>query len=122
MWFSETLSPSLISDPNVEGKEGFLYELEALVAVRGVLDLCGQLRHTGLVLFLDNDPALRPLVKSSSSSPLLQSLFDELNQLEIAIDLNTWFGRAPSASNPADVPSKLLGSSFILWWWVACRS
>ena len=52
-WFSEDLDQDVISSLNVEGKEVFIYELEALAAVRGVLDLCTQLRHTDLVLFPD---------------------------------------------------------------------
>ena len=67
----------------MEGKDGFIYELEALAAVRGVLDLCTQVVHTDLVLFLDNDAALRALIKSSSSSPVLQELLRALNEFEV---------------------------------------
>ena len=105
-WFSEDLDQDEISSPNVEGKEGFIYELEALAAVRGVLDLCSQLRHTDVVLFLDNDAALRALIKSNSSSPVLQALLVKLNEFEIANDLSIWFERIASASNPADAPSR----------------
>ncbi|CAE7252362.1 unnamed protein product [Symbiodinium pilosum] len=73
----------VISSLNVEGKDGFIYELEALAAVRGVLDLCTQVVHTDLVLFLDNDAALRALIKSSSSSPVLQELLRALNEFEV---------------------------------------
>ena len=96
----------VISSLNVEGKEGFIYELEALAAVRGVLDLCTQLRRTDVVLFLDNDAALRALILSNSSSSVLQVLLVKLNEFEIANDLNIWFERIASASNPADSPSR----------------
>ena len=76
-WFAEVLDQEVISALNVEGKDGFIYELEALAAVRGVLDLCTQVVRTDLVLFLDNDAALRALIKSSSSSPVLQELLPQ---------------------------------------------
>ena len=105
-WFAETLDQEMISSLNVEGKKGFIYELEALAAVRGVLDLCTKLVHTDLVLFLDNDAALRALIKSNSSSPVLQALLLRLNEFEMAHDVNIWFERIASASNPADAPSR----------------
>ena len=107
-WFAETLDQEMISSLNVEGKKGFIYELEALAAVRGVLDLCTKLVpvHTDLVLFLDNDAALRALIKSNSSSPVLQDLLLRLNEFEMAHDVNIWFERIASASNPADAPSR----------------
>ena len=105
-WFAEVLDQEVISALNVEGKDGFIYELEALAAVRGVLDLCTQVVRTHLVLFLDNDAALRALIKSSSGSPVLQELLRVLNDFEVAHDLNIWFERIASASNPADAPSR----------------
>ena len=105
-WFSEDLDQDEISSLNVVGKEGFIYELEALAAVRGVLDLCTQLWHTDVVFFLDNDAALRALIKSNSSSPVLQALLVKLNEFKVANDLNIWFERMASASNPADSPSR----------------
>ena len=99
------LDQEVISALHVEGKDGFVYELEALAAVRGVLDLCTRVRRTDAVLFLDNDAALRALIKSSSSSPALQTLLSELIEFEISHDLNIWFKRIASASNPADAPS-----------------
>ena len=82
-WFAEVLYQEAISALNVEGKGGFIYELEALAAARGVLDLCTQVAHTDLVLFLDNDAALRALLKSSSSSPVLQELLLVLSEFEV---------------------------------------
>ena len=56
---------------------------------------------------LDKDLNLQALwLEWKSFSPLLQALLSELNEVEISHDLNIWFERIPSASNPADVPSR----------------
>ena len=73
-----TLNREKVSALNVEGKDGLIYELEALLGWRGVLDLCSQLWRTDLVLFLDNDAALRALVKSSSSSPFAKCIVSHM--------------------------------------------
>ena len=46
--------------------------------------------------------------------------FSELCNLEAALDLSIWFERVPSASNPADEPSRmkldrLAASSRVRW-------
>ena len=48
---------------------------------------------------------LRALIKGNSSSPVLQALLVELHDFEISNDLNMWFERIASASNPANAPS-----------------
>ena len=98
---------------NVECKTGFIYELETIAAVQGVLALCAQVKHTDLILFCDNEAALSALIKCRSDSPTVKSALLDLTVFEEARDLNIWFERVASSSNPADAPSKLLGPSFV---------
>ena len=119
-WFAETVCASLLETINPDGKEGFIYEMEVCAAVQGVCSLCTSLRSADIVLFCDNEAALAALIACKSDSPFVTAQLSELCNLEAALDLSIWFERVPSASNPADEPSRmkldrLAASSRVRW-------
>ena len=119
-WFAETVGAGLLETINPDGKEGFIYEMEVCAAVQGVCRLCASLRSADIVLFCDNEAALAALIACKSDSPFVTTQLSQLCNLEAALDLNIWFERVPSASNPADEPSRmklgaLAASSRVRW-------
>ena len=86
--------------------KGFIYELEAIAAVQGVLALCKNVKHSDVVLFCDNEAGLSALIKCKSEAPTVKSALLELTMFEEEHDLNIWFERVASSSNPADAPSR----------------
>ena len=119
-WFAETVGAGLLETINPDGKEGFIYEMEVCAAVQGVCRLCTSLRSADIVLFCDNEAALAALIACKSDSPFVTTQLSQLCNLEAALDLNIWFEPVPSASNPADEPSRmkldaLAASSRVRW-------
>ena len=75
-----------------------------------------------VIYFIDNEAARHSILIGTSGKDSMQRLAAAFHAVDLHHPSIAWVERVPSESNPADAPSKLLGSSFILWWWVACRS
>ncbi len=66
-----------------------------------------RLRGRRILVFLDNDSSRISLVKGYSESPPSAHLIEEIGAAETELDAHLWFARVPTASNPADGPSRL---------------
>ena len=105
-WFAEVAHEDIVSALNVDDKKGFIYEMEAYAAIHGIVRLCYKLRGVDLIVFCDNEATVAALIKSSSEAPIVRGLLMRLNEFEESHDINCWFERVASASNPADAPSR----------------
>ena len=59
-----------------------------------------------LVQYVDNDGVTDALVKGFSNVLALQTMLHEFVKQEVKLSSVTWTARVPSASNPADAPSR----------------
>ena len=62
--------------------------------------------HRAVLAFVDNDPAKHALVRGSSAVRDVAALVDAICSLETRSRMLTYVERVPSASNPADAPSR----------------
>eukprot|EP00435_Cladocopium_sp_Y103_P035915 s3494_g9.t1 len=60
-----------------------------------------------VVFYVDNDAAKSAFIQGTSPTNAGRTLLDQFTSLEAALKLYPWFGRVPSASNPADPPSRM---------------
>ena len=107
-WFGEELSQDGMSIINPDGKCTLIYELETYAAVMSLVRLGRLWRDADVILFLDNEASLATLINGRSDSLFVQRLLNTLFEWECESRCNVWFERVPSASNPADDPSRLI--------------
>ena len=117
VWACDELR-SLISP----GSGNPIFEYECLAILLGLCAWSGLIRGCNVVVFSDNQGALGAMISGSSDNECGSLIVNRTHDPLDTMCVNAWFERVNTASNIADPPSKLLGSSFILWWWVACRS
>ncbi|CAE7221598.1 unnamed protein product [Symbiodinium microadriaticum] len=107
-WFGEELSQDVMAIINPEEKCTLIYELETYAAVMSLVRLGRLWRDADVILFLDNEASLATLINGRSDSFFVQRLLNTLFEWECESRCNVWFERVPSASNPADDPSRLI--------------
>ena len=107
-WFGEELSQDVMAIINPEEKCTLIYELETYAAVMSLVRLGRLWRDADVILFLDNEASLATLINGRSDSLFVQRLLNTLFEWECESRCNVWFERVPSASNPADDPSRLI--------------
>ena len=64
-----------------------------------------------VILFVDNESVKSAFVKGYSDVHCLRHMLHVYIKQELERNLVTWVNRVPTASNPADVPSRLLVSN-----------
>ena len=64
------------------------------------------LANRRVIYFIDNDPSRYGLIKMTSNSTASVKLIHLFYNLEAESPSYPWFARVPSASNPADEPSR----------------
>jgi hypothetical protein len=105
-WFSAWLSPEDLSRIDPEGKQTLIFELEAMAAIWGALNLGKTWKHCDAIIFCDNEAVLSCLIRGRSDSSVVNRLLESLLRWETENDVTLWFERVPSKSNPADLPSR----------------
>ena len=58
------------------------------------------------ISFIDNESCRFSLIKGSSPSPCMRPLINMVSIIESVFPFHSWHERVPSASNPADLPSR----------------
>ena len=80
--------------------------LELLAVCVGLAMWAPLLADLGSLIFVDNEAAKHALVKGSSPEKAMASVTDAACAFEIAARTTAYYERVPSASNPADLPSR----------------
>ena len=91
---------------NPEKKCTLIYELETYAAVMSLVRLGRMWRDSDVILFLGDEASLATH-QWEIRFEFCQKLFNTLFEWECESRCNVWFERVPSASNPADDPSRL---------------
>lgn len=106
-YFSYAMPSDLVELIKKQGQETIIAELEALALLAGVKVWLHGLSDLQVVLFCDNDSVLASLIKLGSKNDFVSAIASILAELEAESRISLWFERVPSASNPADPPSRL---------------
>ena len=85
--------------------------LAMLVSLRLWSDI---IRNAPTVFFIDSNAARDITISGSARSCIPGQLLEIFLRYEDMASVLSWFARVPSPSNPADLPSKLLGSKRVL--------
>ena len=89
------------------GKWQVIGQAELLPVLLAAVVWADILRNRYVVFWLDQDAARQGLTKGYSPSEHSAVLIDLASQHLSALQVFPWFARVPSASNPADAPSRL---------------
>eukprot|EP00435_Cladocopium_sp_Y103_P071464 s958_g37.t1 len=84
-----------------------IYELEILPLIIVAAVWKRFLAGAMTVFYVDNDAAKSAFIQGTSPTNAGKTLLDQFTSLEASLRLYPWFGRVPSASNPADPPSRM---------------
>ena len=82
-------------------------QVELAPVVLALLTWKRVLRHARLLIFVDNDSARYALIRGYSPVVASANLVQEVSHVECQEGIFSWYARVPSASNPADPPSRL---------------
>ena len=106
-FFSHSLDAGMVEQIKQPGQENVIAELEALALLAGVKVWLHGLSDLQVVLFCDNDSVLASLIKLGSNNSFVCAIASLIADFEAESRISLWFERVPSASNPADAPSRL---------------
>ena len=117
-WVVDTLSmtkemfglrapPRLIDRWQSEGNVQTIGQAELLPVALGFIKWEKLCRHRRFLVFVDNDSARAPLIRGSSNSTFSDQIVHAIAKHEAVHQTWVWYARVPSASNPADGPSRL---------------
>ena len=106
-FFSHSLDASVVEQIKQPGQENVIAELEALALMAGVKVWLQALVDLQVVLFCDNDSVLASLIKLGPKNDFVCAIASLIADFEAESHISLWFERVPSASNPADAPSRL---------------
>jgi hypothetical protein len=91
-----------------EGKRQLVTEAELLPILLARLVWVDLIRGSKLISFIDSNPARFSCIKGSCESVGCNEIVKAINLFEAKHEIWTWFARAPSFSNCADGPSRLV--------------
>ena len=108
-WFGEQILPEDLSRlrTTADGeKETVIFELEALALALSIEVFKAFLKDSSTVFFTDNEGVFGTFVRGHSEVRRCAQLLDFFCQREEELGVTCWLERVPSASNPADAPSR----------------
>ena len=106
-YFSESVPDEVMGLMQLDTKK-IISGLELLAGIVGVV-LMRRLECTGrMFLFVDNEAARACLISMNSSVAVHSAFLKFLNKFSSKQSIFMWVSRVPSASNPADKPSRLV--------------
>ena len=84
-----------------------IYELELLPMLASVLVWGHMWKGCEVVFYGDNDAARSSLIAGRSSTRIGEKIISAFVELEVSLQIKSWFSRVPTSSNIADGPSRL---------------
>ena len=99
--------PRALMDKMLSSSKNPIYELELLPVLQAFRAWGKVLRQGQIVAYLDNESAKSALIRSCAATAIAEGITEAVRVLEESLQLRCWFSRVPSASNPADAPSRL---------------
>ena len=108
-WFGEQILPKDLSRlrTTADGeKETVIFELEALALALSIEVFKAVLKDSSTVFFTDNEGVFGTFVRGHSEVRRRAQILDFFCQREEELGITCWLESVPSASNPADAPSR----------------
>ena len=106
-FFVYDVPEGLIADwQKIGGKQKVIHQAELLPALLSLCTWAARMRGRRIILFVDNDGARGSLIKGSSTSLPSAQIVGQFWSEAAASEMYIWVDRVPSASNPADGPSR----------------
>ena len=98
------------------GAQTVIYELEVLPAVVVRRLWAARLAERPVLAFVDNEGARAALIAGYSSNSAACALASLASAADVQLGARTWYERVPSASNPADAPSRMEPPAILDGW------
>ena len=105
--FGVSVDRKLVLDWKRDGRVQTIGQAELLPVLMARLTFKSLICHRRTFYYIDNDSARMSLIKGGSPSASSNRLILSFSRLELESQSWSWFARVPSASNPADGPSRL---------------
>ena len=112
-FFSEVVTPALISEMSREDQKTILFELEGLAFATGISLFRQRIARKRLIIFTDNQAVQACLLKCISSNDHMDLIIKDVCRTEERLNLISCIERVPSQSNPSDVLSRELVHKFL---------
>ena len=111
--FSLALAPAQVSFLLGVAGVTAIFQLEILPALVARRLWSARCRGRSLIIFCDNESAKSALIAGFTQQPVAVRLLSLLADLDVIDGALPWFERVPTASNPADAPSRCLPSPLL---------
>lgn len=104
--FSFSLSTEHLRILGYPPKKTVIFEAELLAVVASLHLWSAYLSNAPCVFFVDNNAARDVAISGTAKTAQARGLLGELLSREDELGIVSWYARVPSASNPADAPSR----------------
>lgn len=108
-FFTFELRDSLLDRLNIGKRKTIIFECEFLALLVALQLWACKLKSSQLVCYIDNNSVRDATIACYTSNKVGETIMSKCLELEDEFQLQSWFARAPSPSNPSDWPSR--GSS-----------
>ena len=105
--FGTKIDPALVESWSATGGSQVIGQAELLPILIAITTWAQWLTDTPTICFIDNESAKHAMVAGYSPIHSSSAIIGEATAAMCRIGCRTWFSRVPSASNPADGPSRL---------------
>lgn len=103
---SARVSPGIVDSWRVSGQKQVIGQGELFPVLLARHTWRERLVGRQVIHFIDNDSAKDALIKGHSSHPASMEIIEQVWAQELELQSSSWYDRVPSASNPADGPSR----------------
>jgi hypothetical protein len=111
-FFSERVPDDIMQRLLLKSKNP-IFELELFPILLSALVWSKEMDNRPVIFYIDNEGAKAALVSASSSTQAGSEIIEAFVRKEFELSLKVWFARVPTASNPADPPSRLQCSELL---------
>ena len=105
-FFGEAVPDTLVSEL-LEKSQHPIYELEVLPVILATSLWAPFIYGSQTVYYIDNEAARSAFVQGTGSTQATKCFINAFDNMETKLNILAWFGRVPSHSNLADLPSRL---------------
>ena len=105
--FFSSMVPNDVMDEFFQASANPIHELEVLPVLVACLLWGARFSGALIVYYIDHESARMAYIKGNGETSFASYMIGNFVELEAAWQHETWFGRCPSTSNPADGPSRL---------------
>eukprot|EP00971_Amphidinium_carterae_P249718 4956549-Amphidinium_carterae.1 len=105
-FFAEAVPYELVRAWKADGSKQIIFLVELLPVLVAKTRWHASLQSRPVIFFIDNESARSVLVSCSTASQFAMRIVWSILELDVKSLAMNWYARVPSASNPADAPSR----------------